>query len=310
MSTIGKAVKTKRITTSIAVVSALLLAFSAASPAFAANPYIAGYTDQSYSKGTAFSGRNDFTGTTTTTPRDGWLAAVSSTGTFASASATDPTGWIHQQGTVLWSSSNTVYAQYNVFNQLTCVHSIGSTTDCSGSLPSLGTYGTSSSNIDFVYTLTTIDSTQVHYYWEPTTNGGSVTSLLRDYTKSDDSDPSNQFGMGTKNKDISGTTYKFKFYQFGTESSLELSQTWQVTQYDNVFGNTILSTVPAKSVQYTGATDGSWITYWGTIGKASVGNENHDTANSEANAENPTIPKGKAIWNKGTMTPGGTQLWT
>lgn len=123
MIMIGKAARTKRITTSIAAMTALLVAFSATSPAFAAQPYIAGYTDQTYSKGTSFSGRNDFSGTTTTTPRDGWLGAVSSTGTFASASATDPTGWVHQLGTILWSSSNTVYAQYNVWNQLTCVHS-------------------------------------------------------------------------------------------------------------------------------------------------------------------------------------------
>lgn len=189
-------------------------------------------------------------------------------------------------------------------------YTLGSTTDCSGSLPSLGTYGTSSSHINFVYTFASIDSTQVHYYWEPTTNGGSVTSLTRDYTKSDDSDPSNRFGMGTKNKDISGTTYKFKFYQFGTESSTELSQTWMVTQYDNTFETTSLQTVPARSVQWSGATNGSYITYWGTTGKGAVGSENHDTANLDANAEDPTIPKGKAIWKKGTMTSGGTQLWT
>lgn len=310
MSMKDKAVRTSRITTSIAAIAALLLAFSAASPAFALQPYIGGYTDQTYSKGTYFSGRNDFSGTTTTTPRDGWLAAVSSTATFASASATDPTGWVHQQGTVLEASSNTVSAQYNVFNQGTCVHSIGSTTDCTGPRPSLGTYGTSSGHINFVYTLASMTSTEVYYYWEPTKNDGSITSLTRVYTKSDDSDPSNQFGMGTKDKTYGATTYKLKFYQFGVESSTELSQTWMVTQYDNGFDPIILSTKPARSVQYTGTTNGSWISYWGTNAIMAVGSENHDTANLDANAEDPTIPKGKAIWKKGTMTPGGTQLWT
>lgn len=303
MRSFNKTHATRGIATSIAAIATVLLVFSAVSQAFAANPYLAGYTDQSYSKGTAWSGRNDFSGTTTTTPRDGWLAAVSSTGTFASASATDPTGWVHQQGTILASASNTVQAQYNVFNQLTCVHSAGSTSGCSGTPPSLGTYGSSSGNINFVYTLTSIDSNTVNYYWEPTTNGGSVTSLYREYPKSDDSDPSNQFAMGTKNKSISGTTYKFKFYQFGAESNVEVSQTWKVKQYDNVFGTTILQTVPAKTVQYTGITNGSYITYWGTTGKAAVGAENYDVGH----ANSPTV--GTVDWTKGTMTPGGTVLW-
>lgn len=289
---------------------AMLFTFSGMSQAFAVQPYIGGYTDQSYSKDVGFSSRNDFSGTTTTTPRSGWMASVLSSATFASASATDPTGWVHQHGTILDSSSNTVYAQYNVIKQGTCVHSASSTTNCSGTPPSLGTYGTSSGNIDFVYTFASVDSTQVHYYWEPTTNGGSVTSHWEDYTKSNDSDPSNRFGMGTKDKSIGGTTYKFKFFQFGVEGNVEISQTWKVTQYDMVFGSTILSTKPAKSVQFSGATNGSYITYWGTSSKGQVGGEDHDTANSDANAENSSIPKGTAIWKKGTMTPGGTQLWT
>lgn len=310
---------TTRIAASIAAIAVLVMGLSVASPAFALQPYIGAYTDQPYTKGTSFSGRVDFSGTVTAVPRDGWIGPVSSTGTFASASATTPTGWAHQMAVILNDVSNAVYAQFNVNDDGTCVASMGSETDCSGSIPSLGNYGEtagSSSQINYVYLLSQVTSTTVSYYWEVTKNNGAVgTTILATYTKSSDGDPSNRFGQGTKSVSIAGTTYKFKFYQVGVEASEDnLDETWKVKQYDHTFGTTILSDVPARSVERNGVTNGAFLTYWGTTSCTTqcliIGQEKFDNANLDSNWEIPSIPKGQIFWKKGTATPGGTQVWT
>lgn len=250
--------------------------------------------------------KTDFSGTTTTTPRSGFLAGVYSSATFASSGATDPTGWVHQLGVALLAGSNSVKGIYQVYDGITCK------ANCPGDAGvDLGTYGTGTSNVDYVYTTMIMGSTTVTYYYESWANDGSTIAFpLRTFTKSSVSDPSNFFAIGTATKTISGTTYKFKYYQFGVESDAEVSQTWKVTTYDLTYsGATSLGGKPAKSVQYTGATNGSYITPYGASGAARVGAEDYDVAHADANNQDNTIPKGKVIWSKGTMTSGGTVLW-
>lgn len=296
-------------TTIAAIMAVSMLAFStlASSQAFAAQPYIAGYPDTTtVIKHTQYTMKTDFSGTTTTTPRSGFLAGVYSSATFASSSATDPTGWVHQLGVALLAGSNSVKGIFQVYNGITCME------NCPGDAGvDLGTFGTGTSNVDYVYTTMIMGSTTVTYYYESWANDGSTISTpLRQYTKSSDGDPSNYFAIGTATKTISGTTYKFKYYQFGVESDAEVTQTWKVTTYDLTYqGATSLGGKPATSVQYTGATNGSYITPYGTSGAARVGGENYDVAHADANNQDNTIPKGKVIWSKGTMTSGGTVLW-
>ncbi len=283
----------------ILAMASLLLAFSGVSPAFAVGAYIAGYPDTTnVVKHDSFSARTDFTGTTTTVPRSGNLKSVFSVATFATASATDPTGWIHQQGIILDSATNKVAAAFQVYNQGNCAE------NCPvDAAPVIGTYGSSSGQVDYVYTLLAIYPLDVDYFWEAVTNGGGVTQKLREYVKANDGDPSNYWSVGTKNKVISGTTYKFKFYQFAVESNSEVTQTWKVKQYNLIYDAGFLADLPAKTAQFTGATHGSYITYWGTTGKSRIGGEDYNVGH----ANSPSA--GTVDWTKGTMTPGGTVLW-
>jgi hypothetical protein len=304
---VARSYGTTGIVTSIAAITALLFASSVAGPAFA-NVYNTGYSDQTtIVKDTAISGRHDFSDTTTTTPRSGWLASVFSTASFSSTGATSPTGWIHQQAVTLDDTTNNLEAWYNVWSTTGCA-------ECPSTFQVIGTHGTGNSDVNFTYTLMTVDSTQVHYYYEPTTIGGSVTSVLVDYTKSSDSDPTNAFSLGTFTKSISGTNYKFKHFQFGVESNAVVTQTYKVKQYNMLVGTAgVVQSIPAKTAEADAGTDEineSWITYFGTSGRSKVACCDYTNANTDANSEDSTIPKGTLFWKKSTMTPAGTQLWT
>jgi hypothetical protein len=310
-----------------ATIMAVLLATFSGSQAFAVQPYVGGYPNTTtITKHTQYTEKTDFSGTTTTTPRDDYITSVFSTATYASSTATDPTGWVHQEGVTLLNNNN-IRGIYQIYGPTGT--GFGCKANCPGDTGSdLGNYGTGTSNIDYVYTtfyLWGSPATKVFFYYEPHTNGGDVVIVpQREYLLSSTSDPSQKYAIGTfyKNILVSGTwiNTKFKLYQFATEGGSsgtgEVSQTWLVKQYDLTYqGAQALSAIPAVSLAANGDKDnGSYITPYtrsdGSVGRASVGAADYTNAGASYNLNDATIPKGRVDWKKSsTHIVPGTALW-
>ncbi|HZS74082.1 MAG TPA: hypothetical protein VFA69_06215 [Candidatus Nitrosotalea sp.] len=307
------------------LIAVLLAATIAGSQAFAVQPYVGGYPDTTtITKHNQYTGKTNFSGTTTVTPRDDWITSVFSSATYASSSATSPTTWVHQQGVTL-KADNNIRGIFQIYHGITCAYS----PNCPGDIGSdLGNYGTGSADIAYVYTTFYTNGTplKTNFYYEPHTNSGNVVIVpIRVYDPVANGDPTTKYAVGTfyQNINVGGTLIntKFKLYQFAVEGgsvgSGEISQTWLVKQYELTYNGAVaLSGIPARSTAaITDKDNGSYITPYtkgdGTTGRVMVGAADYTNAGASYNLNDGTIPKGEVDWKKSaTHISGGTALWS
>ncbi|MDE1767053.1 MAG: hypothetical protein KGI27_12405 [Thaumarchaeota archaeon] len=147
----------------------VLIAMSsmAISPAFAANPYIAGYPTQSLSTHKQYTMDVNFAGT----PAGGQshdIGAVFSSAGFTHSGDTTPNGWV-DQNVIDLQTTGEVYGADQVWDFSTCKSNCVNpdTTD-------LGSIGSGTNNISYVYsTYYWTSNPYLDFYYEPHFNSGS-----------------------------------------------------------------------------------------------------------------------------------------
>jgi hypothetical protein len=297
-------------TASLLTIFAVILSAGAAhNAAFAATqPYVAGYaTTSTVTIHTQYTMDVNFTNVSG--PRNVNLAHVFSTAGFASTSSTDPTGWEYQHIVDVHTDDH-IYGEQQVWQLGTCIFNCPVS---SSNWTQLGHMGTASPDIKFVYSTFywNTGKTGVNFYYEPHFNNGSSSSApITTYTKGM-SDTSNYFATGTKSKTVSGTTYLFKFFQFGVESSDPLTVTWNAWQYSMTYAGTSqysALTTASTTVLASDPTNTSAITYSGTT-PIGVGGSKY-SANADYHHLHSSVPSGTVKWyySSTAITPG-TQLW-
>lgn len=286
----------------ISVAAAMMLAMLTAQNAAAVNPYIGGYRDSStIHQPHQFLGKVSFAGTTSVTSYTGGVISMAGWG------PTTSTKVMYQSPTWLETDS-IVYGEPQIWM-------VGNANPSWLSSMTLGHFGAASSDINYIYYTFYWNAahTQVTFYYEPHYNDGTSGGVWDTYTKVT-GDTSTNFAAGWEDKTISGTSYRFKYLQFGTESGAS-SNGWQVKQYDMTYyytGNTVnLSSIVAKSAVYdaTGTTNDSYIVYDGTTVDR-VGLENY-VANADYDLKSgSTLPAGEVRWYKDSSSlAAGTRLW-
>lgn len=285
-------------------VIALLLVSTlvAGQQAFAANPYIGGYRDSSTVKQfQQFTGKMNFSGTTSVSQPTGTVVSTTGWG------STDPTN-VFYQAPVAISTTGNITGEPQIWNP-------------TGKLWSqsiaLGMHGSDPEDVSWVYYTFYWNSlrTTVSFYYEAHYNDGTVSLISpKVYTKGS-ADTSTNFASGYKNQTIGGSTYKFKFLQFGAESDGGSTTGWQMKMYDMIYyysgGSTNLSSVVARSMEYssTDLTHGTWIN-WDSSYIQAIGDSKY-TANADYDLKSgSSLPPGEVVWYKdSTSLPKGTRLW-
>ncbi len=302
----------KLMTTSfIAIVAVMLSAGGIAhNAAFAAtNPYVAGYpTTTTVTIHSQYTMNTNFTGVAG--PRSQNLAHVFSTAGYSSTTATDPTGWIYQHGVDLHADDK-IYGEQVVYNGSTCIWHCPIS---SSNWILLGHMGNANADIKYVYStyFWNTGRTGVVFYYEPHFGDGSYSSApIATYTKQVGVDTSNYFASGSKSKAVGGTTFLFKFFQFGIESNDPVNTAWNAKQYSMTYASTspyASLTTASTTFKPSDPTNTSAITYSGSSAYG-VGGSQY-IANAHDHHNDSSIPSGTVQWYKSStaITPG-TQLW-
>jgi hypothetical protein len=263
-----------------------------------AHPYVAGYPVTSlYYKVNNIWMNTDFSGSTPSS-LPCYIANVVS---VAGGTGTAQTGWVYQSASVLYGSaspscgiSGDVFSDPEVWN--------GSTFKWSPSAVDFGSYS-AISNIKHRADWQNAQS-QVQFVYE-VTKSGSTTLYGFTYNKSDYSDPSSYFMVGS----TTANGFNIRMLQFGVESyaSSTYPPGWQMTQhdmgfYDSVSGtNKNLSSMSATAVQG----QNSYITW--------SGGTTYSVGSQQFKFTDKTSSTGTVTWKYNAANtngvPDGTSLW-
>lgn len=288
-------------------------------PAFANQPYVAGYPQINGGNNLVFTLQiyywENYTGTDTTKLTN-WIGPTESIAgaKLVNGCCEASSGYVYQGGTAVTSSS---------YNPPSSVLSAPQIWYCSGTSCGTGPVWAptpvnlgSPSSINYVYQtifFNPSNSQQIEFYYEVHFKSGSITSQTFIYTESG-GNSDNDFQVGT----VSSSVGLEKHFQVGVESPT-VNQNWQIGY--NIAPYYVGWVLSGQVLQNWGdsgiaayATQGStaWITDDGsTSGHVyCVGCTNYSGANAVYHNNNNAFPRGKVNWYySGTTISEGTQFW-
>lgn len=289
---------------SIKILTAIVLATSmTASPAFAAQPYMASYPHFGHAEATQGFFLSNFDDTDDA-QLTSWIASLLSMAGVKSDG--DPSGYIFQIASKVETdgslSSDAEVWDRNVSKEMDC------DTDWQGGCP---TFGDLSDNDFFYHTMYwNGNKDEVTFYWEAYPNSGNA-QVEWDFYNRPASDDSRNFLTGSETV----SNARIKYFQTGVESASS-TDGWTVFQYDGGWvqspgGTTYAEDKNGYSTTYdeNDGTNHSLITYVGTFAYPIGLDDYVATADYELKTGSSLLA-GEVEWTKSTsQLSAGTHLW-